>query len=194
MSCVNKFNNYNHKGIGVCMTTIIDSKPVDILISSEQISKRIAELGADIDVDIPDGDLVVIGVLKGSFMFMADLIRAIKRPLSCDFMRVSSYKNDRSTGSVRMEFDLTQSIEGKHVLLIEDIVDSGRTLRYLLNYLENKQAKSLNVVSLLYKEMHTDSRKLIDYLGFEVPDRFVIGYGLDTNGLYRSLPYVGAFA
>ncbi len=176
------------------MTTIIDSKPVDILISSEQISKRIAELGADIDVDIPDGDLVVIGVLKGSFMFMADLIRAIKRPLSCDFMRVSSYKNDRSTGSVRMEFDLTQSIEGKHVLLIEDIVDSGRTLRYLLNYLENKQAKSLNVVSLLYKEMHTDSRKLIDYLGFEVPDRFVIGYGLDTNGLYRSLPYVGAFA
>jgi len=94
---------------------------------------------------------------------------------------------------VRMEFDMTQPVEGKHVLMVEDIVDSGRTLKHLIAHMKTKRPASLKVASLLYKEMGTDSRKLVDYLGFEVPNRYVIGYGLDSMGLYRSLPYVGAF-
>ena len=166
---------------------------IDVLFSEEQIKKRVAELADEIARDCPEGELVVVGVLKGSFIFMADLVREIKRPLACDFMRVSSYENDRSTGLVRMEFDLTQPVEGKHVLLVEDIVDSGRTLRYLLEHMRTKHPKSLRVASLLYKEMQTGSREMVDYLGFESPDRFVIGYGLDSEGLYRDIPYVGAF-
>ena len=166
---------------------------VDVLFDEKQISERIRALASEIENDLPEGDIVVVGVLKGSFIFMSDLVRNMKRPLSCDFMRVSSYENDKSTGVVRMEFDMTQSVEGKHVLLIEDIVDSGKTLRYLLRHLESKGASSLKVVSLLFKEMGTDSRKLVDYIGFECPERFVIGYGLDSDGIYRSLPYVGAF-
>jgi len=166
---------------------------IDILFNEQEISERILKMAKEIEDGIGDGELVVVGVLKGSFIFMADLIRSIKRPLSCDFIRVASYENDKSTGIVRMEFDMTQSVDGKHVLLIEDIVDSGKTLRYLLQHLKTKGARSLKVASLLYKEMGTDSRKLVDYVGFECPDRFVIGYGLDSEGKFRSLPYVAAF-
>ncbi len=166
---------------------------IDVLVTEDQIRKRVDELARRIEADFPEGELVVVGVLKGSFMFMADLVRRIDRPLSCDFIRVSSYKEDRSTGAVRMEFDMTQPIEGKDVLLIEDIVDSGRTLRYLLGHLKAKKPRKLKVASLLYKDLGTGVRDLVDYLGFEVPNRYVIGYGLDSQGLYRSLPYVGAF-
>jgi len=168
-------------------------KRIDVLFSKEDIKKRVAELASEIASDYPDGELVVVGVLKGSFIFMADLVREIDRALTCDFIRVSSYENDRSTGQVRMEFDMTQPVEGKHVLLVEDIVDSGRTLRYLLEHMQTKHPKSLKVASLLYKEMQTNSREMVDYLGFESPHRFVIGYGLDSEGLYRDIPYVGAF-
>lgn len=168
-------------------------KEIDILIPKEKIEARVAELAAEIDRDFSGGELVVVGVLKGSFIFMSDLVRRISRPLACDFVRVSSYDHDRSTGVVRMEFDMTQPVEGKHVLLIEDIVDSGRTLKHLIAHMETKNPASLKVASLLFKEMGTDSRRLIDYLGFEVPHRYVIGYGLDSMGLYRSLPFVGAF-
>ena len=164
---------------------------IESLISAEQIQARIQELGREIEKDLADGELVVVGVLKGSFIFMADLVRAIKRPLSCDFLRVSSYENDRSAGVVRMEFDLTQSITDKNVLLIEDIVDSGRTLRYLLKHLQSKRPAKLRVASLLYKELNPEVRGMIDYCGFTIPNEFVIGYGLDSGGLYRSLPYVG---
>lgn len=166
---------------------------IDVLIDESQIESRICEIAKQIDEDMPDGELVVVGVLKGSFIFMADLVRHIQRPLACDFIRVSSYENDKDTGIVRMEFDMTQSIEGKNVLMVEDIVDSGKTLRYLLKHLDYKGAKSLKVASLLFKEMGTDSRKLVDYVGFDVPKRYVIGYGLDSEGLYRSLPYVAAY-
>jgi hypoxanthine phosphoribosyltransferase len=171
----------------------VTEQKIDVLFSEEQIKARVAELAAEIDRDFPDGELVVVGVLKGSFIFMADLVREIKRSLACDFLRVSSYENDRSTGQVRMEFDMTQPVEGKHVLLVEDIVDSGRTLRHLLEHMGTKHPKSLKVASLLYKEMNTGSRGMVDYLGFESPHRFVIGYGLDSEGLYRDIPYVGAF-
>lgn len=165
---------------------------IEVLLSADQIQTRVAEMAKEIERDIPDeGEFVVVGVLKGSFIFMADLVRHIEKPLACDFVRVSSYEQDRSTGVVRFEFDTTQPITDKHVLLIEDIVDTGRTLQALLNHMNQKKPASLKVASLLYKDMKTDMRQHIDYLGFEVPHKFVIGYGLDTEGLYRSLPYVG---
>ncbi len=171
----------------------MEHRPIDILYTQEQIVARLDQIAAQVEGDFPAGELVVVGVLKGSFIFMADLVRRIRRQLACDFLRVASYEHDRSTGVVRMEFDLTQPIEGKHVLLVEDIVDTGRTLRYLLKHLQASRPATLKVASLLFKEMGTDSRKLVDYVGFEVPKRYVVGYGLDSDGLYRSLPYVGAF-
>ncbi len=166
---------------------------VDVLVSEKQIAERAAELGRQIDSDLSDGELVVVGVLKGSFIFMADLVRHINRPLACDFLRVSSYANDKDTGIVRMEFDMTQPVHGKHVLLVEDIVDTGKTLRHLIAHMKAKDPKSVKVASLLYKTNGIDCRDLVDYVGFEVPDKYVVGYGLDSNGLYRSLPFVGAF-
>ncbi|MBI2343007.1 MAG: hypoxanthine phosphoribosyltransferase [Deltaproteobacteria bacterium] len=170
------------------------TEPFDILISEKAIQERIVALGAEIDRDLKDGDLVVVGVLKGSFVFMADLIRAIKRPVSCDFIRVASYDHDHSTGVVRLEFDLTQPIADKSVLLIEDIVDTGRTLRFLLKYLQAKRPARIRVASLLYKEINPEVRGFIDYCGFTVPDKYVVGYGLDSEGLYRSLPHIGCRA
>lgn len=167
------------------------SKSFETLLTVQQIQERIKDMAREIDRDLHDGELVVVGVLKGSFIFMADLVRGIKRPLACDFIRVSSYEQDRSTGVVRLEFDLTQSIQDKNVLLVEDIVDSGRTLRYLLRHLQAKKPAKLRVASLLYKEIHPEIKGLIDYLGFTIPDKYVLGYGLDSQGLYRSLPMVG---
>lgn len=162
----------------------------EVLLTPEQIQERIRELGAQISKDLGDSEIVVVGVLKGSFIFMADLVRALQGHLTCDFLRVSSYDQDRSTGVVRLEFDLTQSIEDKNVLLVEDIVDSGRTLRYLLRHLQTKRPAKLRVASLLYKALHPEVRGLIDYCGFTVPDHYIVGYGLDSHGLYRALPYI----
>ena len=165
---------------------------IEVLYSADQIQTRVAELAKEIERGLPDGDeFVVVGVLKGSFIFMADLVRNIEKPLACDFIRVSSYEKDRSTGVVRFEFDTTQPITGKHVLLVEDIVDTGRTLKALLEHMKAKKPASLKVASLLFKDMGTGMRDSIDFLGFEVPDKFVIGYGLDYEGRYRSLPYIG---
>ena len=166
---------------------------LDILVSHDAIQKRVKELAQEIEKNYQGRSLVVVGVLKGSFIFMADLVRHISVPLSCDFLRVSSYNKDRSTGVVRMDFDMTQPIIGKDVLLVEDIVDSGRTLSYLLKHMETKKPASLKVCSFLYKETGAGMRGQVDYIGFDVPDRYVVGYGLDSEGLYRSLPYVGAF-
>lgn len=180
---------------------------IETLIPSEEIQKRIKELAKDIEKDFGGkGEVTVIGVLKGSFIFMADLIRHFKIPVHCDFLRVSSYSHDVSTGNVRMELDLTQPIAGQHILLVEDIVDSGRTLKYLLAHLKSKNPKSLKVASLLYKDVGPPAspeqaqardggrgkvRDMVDYIGFTVPNEYVIGYGLDTEGLCRNLPYVG---
>lgn len=160
------------------------------LFSSAALKKRVKELGDAISRDHAQKDLVVVGVLKGAFVFMADLIRAVTVPLQCEFLRVSSYENNRSTGNVRIEFDLTQSVEGKHVLLVEDIVDTGRTLRFLLDHLKAKKPASVKVCSLLYKDIDPNVRPLIDYLGFTVPNEYVVGYGMDDRGLLRSLPDV----
>ncbi len=166
---------------------------IDILFTQDQIQKRVAEIARQIDDDFMGRELVVVGVLKGAFIFMSDLVRHIKAPLACDFLRVASYEHDKNTGVVRMEFDTTQPITGKDVLLVEDIVDSGKTLRHILKHMEAKEPRSVKVASLLYKETGAGVKKLVDYIGFETPDRYVIGYGLDSEGIYRSLPYVGAF-
>ena len=166
-------------------------KNISVLIDTPQIQNRIKELAKQIEEEHGDKPLAVIGVLKGSFIFMSDLVRQIKTPLTCDFLRVSSYENNKSTGSIRLEFDLTQPISGKDVLLIEDIVDTGFTLKYLLKHLQSKGPNSLKVATLLHKETGNDNRKMVDYIGFEVPNKYVIGYGLDSDGLYRSLPYIG---
>ncbi len=169
-------------------------KEIEVLYTREQIEGRIKELARQIERDYPENDeLVVVGVLKGAFIFMSDLVRHICRPLACDFLRVSSYDHDKSTGMVRMEFDMTQPVTGKNVLLVEDIVDTGRTLTQLLKHLKSKEPASLKVAALLYKDMGTAMREHVDYMGFEVPHKYVIGYGLDSEGLYRSLPYIGAF-
>lgn len=164
---------------------------IETLISSDDIQKRIGELAADIERDFRgSSEITVVGVLKGAFMFMSDLVRHISMPTRCDFLRVSSYVNDVDTGAIRMEFDLTQPITNSDVLLVEDIVDTGKTLRYLLEHLHVKKPAKLKVASLLYKDVGK-ARELIDYVGFTVPHEYVIGYGLDSKGLYRSLPYVG---
>lgn len=169
------------------------NKEIQKLYSESDIQKRISELAAQINEDFKGDEVTVVGVLKGSFIFMADLIRRLTVPLRCDFLRVASYENDESTGFVRMEFDLTQPIHDQHVLLVEDIVDSGRTLEYLLKHLNQQNPKSLKVCTLLHKDgMGADPKKL-NYVGFTIPDKYVIGYGLDSLGLYRSLPYVGYF-
>ena len=165
--------------------------PFETLITSQEIALRIAELGAQLTEEYQGKDLVVVGVLKGSFIFMSDLIRHIYLPLACDFLRVASYEQNRSTGVVRMEFDMTQPVAGKDVLLVEDIVDTGKTLQALLKHMEAKKPASLKVCSLLYKEIGAGMRKHCDYVGFTIPNHFVVGYGLDDNGLYRSLPYIG---
>lgn len=166
---------------------------IETIITSEQIQKRISELAVDINRDHgKKEELVVVGVLKGAFMFMSDLVRHLRMPVRCDFLRVSSYNHDMNTGIVRMEFDLTQPIADKDVLLVEDIVDTGNTLKHLLEHLYAKRPRTLQVASLLYKDVGK-VRSLINYIGFDVPNRYVIGYGLDSEGLYRSLPYVGAF-
>lgn len=169
------------------------SKNIEVLFSAQEIKNRVASLAREIEADFKDGDMVVVGVLKGSLIFMSDLIREIKRPLYCDFLRVSSYEHDKDTGVVRMEFDMTQPVKGKHVLLVEDIVESGKTLTHLKNHIEVKGPASLKIATLLYKGVSPEVRNLVDYVGFESPNRFVIGYGLDSEGLYRSLPYVAAF-
>lgn len=161
-----------------------------VLIPEAKIREQVRALGQEISRDHQGKDLVVVGVLKGAFVFMADLIRAVSVPLHCEFLRVSSYKDNKSSGNVRIDFDLTQSVAEKHVLLIEDIVDTGRTLRFLLDHLKSKKPASVKVCSLLYKEIDPAIRPLIDYLGFTIPKEYVVGYGMDDRGLLRSLPDV----
>jgi hypoxanthine phosphoribosyltransferase len=159
-----------------------------VLLSSAQIQERVAQLGAEISRDYPDGPLYLIGILKGSFMFLADLSRAIRTPCRVEFMGISSYgRNKRSSGEVRVTKDLDVSVEGCHVLVVEDIVDSGITLTYLLNVLEQRKPKSLGIVAMLDKPERRQRPVQPRYVGFQVPDEFVVGYGLDFAEDYRNL-------
>ncbi|MGZ4122345.1 MAG: hypoxanthine phosphoribosyltransferase [Tumebacillaceae bacterium] len=164
----------------------------EILFTEEQVAARVAELGAMIAADYEGQDLLVIGILKGAAMFMGDLIKRIEKVVEIDFMAVSSYgKSSESSGVVRILKDLDHSIEGRHVLIVEDIIDSGLTLAYLKNLLEQRKAASVRIATLLDKPSRHQVDMKADYLGFSVPDHFIVGYGLDFAEKYRNLPYVG---
>lgn len=165
---------------------------IDVLLSEEVLQKRIAELGNEIAAEYEGKDLVCIGVLKGCIPFVADLIRAIKLPLAIDFLGLSSYgAGTKSSGVVRLTSDLTKPIEGKDVLVVEDIVDTGLTMNYLLENLETRQPRSVKTCTLLHKPSQTKVEVPLDFVGFTVPNKFVVGYGLDYAELYRNLPYIG---
>jgi hypoxanthine phosphoribosyltransferase len=163
------------------------------LITEERLRARVAELGRDIARDYAGKSLVVVTVLKGSFIFVADLVRAIRLPLEVEFIGISSYAGTASSGVVRITQDLSRSIEGEHVLLVEDIVDSGLTMSYLLDNLSTRRPASVQVCALLEKPTRAKVRVPIAYRGFEIPDEFVVGYGLDVDGKFRNLPYVGIY-
>jgi hypoxanthine phosphoribosyltransferase len=165
---------------------------IEVLISAEELAERNRELGAKITADFAGESLHVIGVLKGCFVFLADLVRHIDLDVSCDFLSVSSYgASTKSSGVVRMIRDLSEPIEGRHVLLVEDIVDTGLTMKYLLENVKTRQPKSVSVCTLLHKPAGRQVEVPIHYTGFTIPDKFVIGYGLDYIELYRNLPYIG---
>jgi hypoxanthine phosphoribosyltransferase len=165
---------------------------VRVLISEEELRAKVTELGQAITRDYAGSELTLVGVLKGSFLFMADLCRHIELPLTCDFLGLSSYHGrTRTSGVIRITSDLNQPVEGRHVLVVEDIVDTGLTMEYLLENLRTRLPKSLKVCSLLHKPERKQVETPIDYLGFTVPNEFVVGYGLDYMGRYRNLRFVG---
>ena len=165
---------------------------LEVLFTEQQIRNRIKELGAEITHDYTDRELVLVSVLKGSCVFLADLMRAIDLPLTIDFMSVSSYKDGtESTGDVEILKDLSNSIRGKDVLVVEDIIDTGLTLSRLLDILRTRGANSIKLSSFLDKPEPRIKKELtIDYMGFAVPNKFVVGYGLDAAGRYRNLPFI----
>ncbi|MHB8492314.1 MAG: hypoxanthine phosphoribosyltransferase [Solirubrobacteraceae bacterium] len=166
----------------------------EVLVSPERLQGRVRELGMEISRDYAGGSLLLVGVLKGAVFFVADLMRAIDIPIEVDFMAVASYGSATdSSGVVRILKDLDAAIEGRDVLIVEDIVDSGLTLQYLLRNLGSRDPRSLGVCALLRKPLRDDVTLPIRYVGFEIPDTFVIGYGLDHEERYRNLPFVAKF-
>jgi hypoxanthine phosphoribosyltransferase len=165
---------------------------VDVFHSEEKLRARIAELGAEISRDYRGQELVVVGVLKGSVLFFADLVRQIDLPLSIDFLGLSSYgSGTESSGVVRITSDLSRPIEGKHVLVIEDIVDTGLTMQFLLDNLNTRRPASVRICALLEKPSRAKTKIPIHYKGFVIPDEFVVGYGLDFDEKFRNLPFIG---
>ena len=163
----------------------------EIMITEEQIQKTVAELGARVTRDYKGKNPLMICILKGSSIFFTDLIRQIDLPVEIDFMAISSYGANTTSGEVRLVKDLDRSIEGRDVLIVEDIVDSGKTLAYLKRILNNRGAASIRIITLLDKPSRRLVPLSVDYTGFEIPDAFVVGYGLDFNEKYRNLPVIG---
>ena len=163
-----------------------------ILVTSDQLREEIARIGERITADYAGKDLLLVGVLKGAIMFMVDLARSIDLPVTIDFMAVASYgASTQTSGIVRILKDLDNSIESKHVLIVEDIIDSGLTLNYTLETLRARNPASLRVCALLNKKERRQVDVPVDYVCFEIPDEFVVGYGLDFNQIYRNLPFIG---
>jgi hypoxanthine phosphoribosyltransferase len=164
----------------------------EVLIDQDTLAGRVAELGAEVSADYEGRDLLLIGVLKGAVFFMADLMRHLTVPCEVDFMAISSYGDATdSSGIVRILKDLDINIEGRDVLVVEDIIDSGLTLSYLIRNLESREPSSLEVCALLTKPSRREIDVPVRYVGFEIPNKFVVGYGLDFGERYRNLPYVG---
>lgn len=164
----------------------------EILISAKDVEARVQALGKVINHDYAGKEITAICILKGGVVFFADMIRQIQQPLKCEFLGVSSYHAEKtSSGEVKLTQDMREPIEGKHVLIFEDIVDTGLTLSYLLKLFESRRPASLKLCSLLFKPQCLKVAMQPDYVGFEIGNRFVVGYGLDYDGLYRGLPYIG---
>ena len=165
----------------------------EILIQPERLQTRVAELGAQISLDYAGQDLLLACVLKGGVLFLTDLMRRLTIPHSIDFMAVSSYGSGarESTGVVRIQMDLETNITGRHVLIVEDIIDSGRTLDYIIRMLRTRGPASLKICTLLDKAERREVLVPLDYVGFQIPDKFVFGYGLDLDEKYRDLPFIG---
>jgi hypoxanthine phosphoribosyltransferase len=168
-----------------------DGEKVDVLIPAEAIRDRVGAIGLEIARDYAGKPLCLVGVLKGSFVFMADLMRAVDLPLTLDFIGISSYVGTQTSGVVKITSDLTRPIEGRHVLIVEDIVDTGLTMRYLLDNLATRRPASIEVCALLVKPARARAAIPVRYKGFEIGDEFVVGYGLDRDGRLRNLPYIG---
>lgn len=164
---------------------------VNILINKAKLEKRIEELAKQIEKDYQGKEIVFIGLLKGSVMFMSELAKNIRSNVILDFMDVSSYQGTESTGKIKINKDIRDSIEGKDVLIVEDIIDTGRTLTYVLEYLKQKNPNSIRIATMLSKPSRRIMELNVDYIGFAIEDKFVVGYGLDCNEKYRNLPYVG---
>jgi hypoxanthine phosphoribosyltransferase len=170
---------------------IVQEMIEEILIPENQIQKKVEQLGEQISRDYQGKELFCIGVLRGAIIFLADLARFIKVPMIIDFISISSYGiSTESSGVVRILKDLDENIENKDVLIVEDIIDTGLTLDYLLRMLKSRKPASLKVCTLLNKKERKKIDVPIDYCGFDIPDKFVVGYGLDYNGLYRNIPYI----
>ena len=171
----------------------LESDVAEVLLTEEQIAAKVAELGKQISADYAGREVTLVSVLKGSLPFMADLMRSIALPLRIDLMEVSSYggTSTESSGLVRILKDLSAPIEGRDVLIVEDIIDTGLTLNYLLRYLRGKNPNSIKVCTLLDKPARRLVEIPLDYVGFEIPDAFVVGYGLDFGEIYRNLSFVG---
>lgn len=168
--------------------THLDVKPY---INEDQIQKKVAEIGSILTKKLKDKSVVAICVLKGSFVFYSDLIRSIDTDITCEFFGVSSYHGATSSGEVKVTLDLTQPIEGKHVILVEDIVDTGLTMNYLINSIAARKPASITTVALLEKPEALKVPCKLDYVGFKITNEFVVGYGLDYQGYYRNLPFIG---
>lgn len=164
-----------------------------VVFDEATIASRVQELGGEISSAYPDGDLLVLGLLKGSFIFLSDLVRAITRPLQVDFLIASSYGDATvSSGSVRLVYDPETKLQDRHILLVEDIVDSGRTLQRLLTVLGERRPRSLEVCALLHKRIASELAFNVQFVGFDAPHEFLIGYGLDHAEDFRHLPYIGS--
>src|SRR5688572_7508733 len=164
-----------------------------VVFDEETIAERVHELGEEITSAYPDGELLVLGLLKGSFIFVSDLVRQVRRPLQIDFLVASSYGDDTvSSGNVRLLYDPETRLEGKHILLAEDIVDSGRTLNRLLGLLRARNPRSLEICALLHKQIASELHHPVRFVGFDAPTEFLVGYGLDHAENFRHLPYIAS--
>lgn len=170
----------------------VQSQLAEVLISRDDLQQRVQQLGAQIGADYGDKRPILVGVLRGAIVFMVDLMRNLDIPLEVDFMAISSYgASTKSSGVVRILKDLDAVIEGRHVLIVEDIIDSGLTLHYILELLWARSPASLRICTLLDKPANRKVDIKVDYVGFSIPNKFVVGYGLDFAGVYRNLPYIG---
>lgn len=169
------------------------NKNIPVFLTETEIKQKVKEIAARITAEFGDEEITLIGTLKGSIVFYADLIRELKMPIRCEFLGVSSYGDQtKSSGEVKVTLDLTAPLNDKNVVLVEDIVDTGLTLNFVLEYLNARKPKKIKTAALLFKKVALKAKNLtIDYVGFEIPNRFVVGYGLDYAEHYRGLPYIG---